>query len=107
MMDGQHGVVVTLPEIYAKVLQTDEKVDKLSTSVGEMVAVNKRLDQHHDRLNDHGSRIGTLETAHAIAASRPRAPWWVTISAVAAILTSVAALFGLIVIIGKVSAALG
>lgn len=64
--EREPGVVVTLPEIYRKVLDTDDKVDRLASAVEEMVeemvAVNKRLDQHHDRLNVHGERIRKAES---------------------------------------------
>lgn len=65
-MSESPGVVVTLPEIYKKVLETDDKVDRLAASVEEMVeemvAVNKRLDQHHERLNAHGERLRKTES---------------------------------------------
>ena len=61
-MSEPPGVVVTLPEIYRKVLETDDKVDRLASSVEEMVAVNKRLDQHHERLNAHGERLRKVES---------------------------------------------
>lgn len=60
--DHPPGVIVTLPQIYEKVLATDDKVDKLASAVEEMVAVNKCLDQHHDRLNAHGERIRKAES---------------------------------------------
>lgn len=64
--EREPGVIVTLPQIYEKVLATDDKVDKLASAVEEMVeemvAVNKRLDQHHDRLNAHGERIRKAES---------------------------------------------
>ena len=60
--EREPGVIVTLPQIYEKVLATDDKVDKLASAVEEMVAVHKRLDQHHDRLNAHGERIRKAES---------------------------------------------
>lgn len=105
--DDVQGVVVTLPEIYRQVQATDDKVDKLATSVGQMVAVNKRLDQHHDRMNDHGTRIATLETANAIAASRTKAPWWVVTGAVTGIVSALGVTFAIIAALGKISTALG
>lgn len=57
-----HGVVVTLDQIYKQVQDTDDKVDKLASAVNDMVAINKRLDQHHDRLNTHGERLRKSES---------------------------------------------
>ena len=105
--DHPPGIIVTLPEIYDKVLQTDDKLDKLAISVEQMVAVNKRLDQHHDRLNDHGSRLATLETSNAIAASRTRAPWWIILGAITGIISALGVTFAIIAALGKISAALG
>lgn len=56
------GVIVTLPEIYKQVLETDEKLDRLANSVEQMVSINKRLDQHHERLNEHGQRMRKAES---------------------------------------------
>ncbi len=103
------GVVVTLAEIYKQVQATDDKVDKLASAVGDMVAINRRLDQHHDRLNDHGTRIGTVETQQAISAAttRPRTPWYVTVGAIVGILGGAATLIALLRVLGEISIALG
>ena len=108
-MSEAPGVVVTLSEIFKKVQDTDAKVDKLATAVGEMVAINRRLDQHHDRLNDHGTRLGTVETVQAIqkATQRPRAPWYVVVGAVVGILGGTATLIGLLAVLGEISRTLG
>ena len=108
-MSESPGVVVTLAEIYKQVRDTDDKVDKLATAVGDMVAINRRLDQHHDRLNDHGSRIGTVETQQAITAAtqRPRAPWYVVVGAIVGILGGAATLVALLRVLGEISIALG
>ena len=97
-MSDAPGVMVTLDEIYKQVRDTDDKVDKLATAVNDMVAINKRLDQHHDRLNDHGSRLGTVETQQAIQfATAPRkAPWYSIVGSIVGVLTGVAALYALI-----------
>lgn len=59
---GQHGVIVTLPEIYAQLQATDDKLDRLATSVEQMVSINQRLDQHHARANVHGERLRKVES---------------------------------------------
>jgi len=107
------GVVVTLDEIYKQVQATDDKVDKLAAAVGDMVAINRRLDQHHDRLNDHGSRLGTVETQQAIAAAtiaataKPKATWYQILGGVGVILTGLVSIVLLITYLGKISSALG
>lgn len=99
------GVMVTLPEIYKQVLETDDKVEQLTKSVGEMVAVNKRLDQHHARLNDHGSRINTLETSQAIqqAVAPRKAPWYSIVAGVVGIVTGLIALVALLNIAAEIT----
>ena len=106
---GKTGVMVTLDEIYRQVLNTDDKVDKLASAVGEMVAINHRLDQHHSLLNNHETRIVSTETYQAIhaATARPRTPWYITVAAIGGIITAIGALFSVVVILGKVSQALG
>lgn len=98
MTDQRTGVIVTLDEIYKQVQATDDKLDKLSIAVGDMVAINSRLDQHHDRLNDHGGRLGTVETQQAIsAATAPRkAPWYSIVGGVVGITTGLIALVALL-----------
>lgn len=102
------GVTVTLREIYEKVNATDDKLDELTVAVSNMVALNKRLDQHHDRLNDHGSRIGVLETSNAVAAAQTRkpAPWYAVAGGIVAIITGIGGLFGLIAVLSQVATAL-
>src|SRR5690625_4623780 len=102
------GVTVTLREIYEKVNATDDKLDELTLAVSNMVALNKRLDQHHDRLNDHGSRIGVLETSNAVAAAQTRrpAPWYAVVGGVAAVIPGLAGIFGLIAVLGQIASAL-
>ena len=101
-------VTVTLKEIYDKVNATDDKVDELRAAVSSMVAINKRLDQHHDRLNDHGSRIGVLETSNAVAAAQTRrpAPWYAVVGGIAAVITGLAGIFGMIAVLGQIASAL-
>lgn len=106
---SEPGVTITLTQIYEQQQQTDKKVDKLAAAVGDMVAINRRLDQHHDRLNDHGTRLGTVETAQAIATAkqRPRAPWYAVTGAVVGIVAGVVSLITLLSILGDISEALG
>lgn len=108
-MSESPGVVVTLAEIYKQVRDTDDKVDKLATAVGDMVAINRRLDQHHDRLNDHGVRLGTVETQQAIVAAtqRPRAPWYVVTGAIVGIVGGIATVIAVLKALGEISIALG
>lgn len=109
-MSGDHpGVIVTLDEIYRQVRDTDDKVDKLAAAVGDMVAINRRLDQHHDRLNDHGTRLGTVETAQAIAAATTRPPthWAVKVGAITGSIAGAAGLFAVLSYLGQIAQALG
>ena len=68
----------------------------------------RRLDQHHDRLNDHGSRLGSVETAQAIitATTRRRTPWYLVVGAVVGIITGTAGLFGVLAYLSQISTAL-
>lgn len=58
---GTNGIVITQREVYEQVQQIDDKLDELIGAVGEMVAINKRLDAQHERQNSHGERIRALE----------------------------------------------
>ena len=108
-MTERQGVIVTLDEIYRQVQATDDKVDKLATAVGDMVAINRRLDQHHDRLNDHGGRLGTVETTQAIlaATTKPKTPWYVVLGAIVGIITGAAGLFAVLSYLSQISKAIG
>lgn len=99
------SIKITLPQIYDEVREQSQKIDGLAAAVGEMVAVNRRLDQHHDRLNDHGTRIGTVETQQAIhAAIAPRkSPWYSIVGGVVGIITGIAALVALLKIAAQLS----
>jgi len=55
-------VAVTLPQIYEKVLETDDKVDRLTMSVEQMVSINQRLDDHRERIDTHDGRIRKVES---------------------------------------------
>lgn len=105
MSNDPPGVVVTLAEIYKQVRDTDDKVDKLATAVGDMVAINRRLDQHHDRLNDHGGRLGTVETKQAIqlATTPRRAPWYSIVGGIVGIGTGLIALVTLMKIASEIT----
>lgn len=58
---GPHGIIITQREVYEKVEEIDERLDKLVIAVEQMAAINKRLDQHHDRQNAHAERLRALE----------------------------------------------
>lgn len=99
-MTDEPSVRVTLSQIYEKVQDTDDKVDKLATAVNQMVAINQRLDEHKGRLNNHSDRIRELE-AHKVSAqtlqkARPHAPWWVIVGAIGTILTGTVAFIAIL-----------
>ena len=106
-------VEIGLGQIYDEVQTQGDKLDKLTAAVEQMVAINQRLDQHHLRLNDHGSRIGLLETANATAqavaaaVARPRTPWYSIVAAVTGIITGVSVLVTLIAVASKLGALIG
>lgn len=106
MSDLQPGVVVTLPEIYKLARATDKKVDELTNAVGEMVAVNKRLDSHHVKLAENDHRLDELEKHKAVLDSHQRAPWWVVLGAIVGVVTGIGALLGLLSVLGQISEAL-
>lgn len=101
------GVNIPLRRIYEQVQETDRKVDKLTIAVGEMVAVNKRLDAHHVLLAQHDERIDVLEQHKAVVDSRTRAPWYAVTGAVVGIVAGVVSLVTLLSILGDISEALG
>ena len=100
------GVNIPLHRIYEQVQETDRKVDKLTIAVGEMVAVNKRLDAHQVLLAQHDERIDVLEQHKAVVDSRQRAPWWVVVSVVCGSLTAAGALAALLGVLYQVGRAL-
>lgn len=111
----QPGIVVTLKEIHDQMLltgrkvdETDRKVDLLTNSIGELVAVNKRLDLHHKTLNEHDQRLDSLEIAKAIIDSnaKPKAPWYSTIGAIVGILAGTVSLIMLLSLLGDISTSL-
>lgn len=108
MSDVTHGVVVTLPEIYAQVQKTDRKVDELTTSISELVAVNRRLDAHSKTLVEHDSRLDKLEIAQAVvtAQTRPKAPWYAVTGAIVGIVAGVVSIITLLSLLGQISQAL-
>ena len=105
-MNDEPAVRVTLPEIFAQVQRTDRKVDELTNAVGELVAVNKRLDSHHAKLAKHDDRLDVLEQHKAVLDSRVRAPWWIILGAVVTVVTGLAGVFGLVAVLGQVAEAL-
>jgi len=105
---GSHGVVITLREVWEQGQETRELVVGLAKDVGELVAVNHRLDSHSKTLVEHDGRLEKIEIAQAVVAAqqRPRTPWYVTVGAVVGIVTGLGALITLIVMLGQIIRAL-
>lgn len=53
-------VKVSLAEIYTQTLATDRKVDQLALTVEQLVAVNRRLDNHAERLRKVEARLSAV-----------------------------------------------
>lgn len=106
--DHQPGVVITLREVWEQGQETREIVGGLAADIGELVAVNRRLDSHSKTLVEHDGRLDKLEIAQAVVAAqqRPRTPWYVTIGAIVGIVTGLGALITLMTMLGQISAAL-
>lgn len=106
---GQHGVVITLREVWQQGQETRETLNGLASSVSELVAVNRRLDSHSKSIAEHDARLDQLETFKAVSLSqqRPRAPWYSIVGAVVGIVSGVVAVVTLITIASKLGAALG
>ena len=106
-------VEIGLSQIYAEVQSQGDKLDTLTAAVEQMVAFNRRLDEHHARLNNHGDRLGNLETTQATAAAvaaavqKPRTPWYSIVGAVCAIVGGVATLVTLLSIASKLGQIVG
>ena len=69
MSDPNHAVVFTHRDVYNQVQGLDDKIDKLTLAVSEVVNLHKRLDSQHERQNSHSERIRVLEAkllAHAV-----------------------------------------
>lgn len=106
--EHQPGVVITLREVWEQGQETKEIVGSLAADIGQLVAVNKRLDAHSKTLVEHDGRLDQLEVAQAIAAAqqRPRTPWYVTVGAIVGIVTGLGALITLIAMLGQISQAI-
>lgn len=66
------AVKVTLNDIYDQVQATGQKVSHLENAVNELVAVNKRLDDHSGELHAHSTRLRAVESkvaAHTVVVS--------------------------------------
>ena len=99
------GVTIPLDRIYEQVQATDRKLDELQAAINELVAVNRRLDAHHQTLLQIDDRLHALEKHRAVVDSRQRAPWWVVVSVVFGSLTAagaLAALLGVLYQVGRV-----
>jgi hypothetical protein len=57
----QPSVRVTLGTIYAQVQDTNTKVTKLEQAVSDLVAVNKRLDDHAEQIDRNSERLRKVE----------------------------------------------
>lgn len=106
--EHQPGVVITLREVWEQGQETKEIVGSLAADIGQLVAVNKRLDAHSATLVEHDGRLDKLEIAQAVVAAqqRPRTPWYVTVGAIVGIVTGLGALITLIAMLGQISQAL-
>lgn len=106
--EHQPGVVITLREVWQQGQETKEIVVALASDIGQLVAVNKRLDAHSKTLVEHDGRLEKVEIAQAVVAAqqRPRTPWYVTLGAVVGIVTGLGALITLMTMLGQISAAL-
>lgn len=100
-------VNIPLKQIYEQVQATDKKVDELTTAVGELVAVNKRLDNHHAKLDVHDRRIDVLEQHKAILDSRVKAPWWIVLGAVVTVVTGLVAIVSLLDVMSTIADVIG
>jgi uncharacterized protein YukE len=64
MPDADHeqpSIKVNLGSIYAQVQDTNIKVTKLEQAVSDLVAVNKRLDDHSNNLEKNSERLRKVE----------------------------------------------
>lgn len=105
---GSHGVVITLREVWEQGQETREIVGDLANSVGELVAVNRRLDSHSQSLAEHDGRLDKLEIAQAVVAAqqRPKTHWTAIVGGIVGILAGVVSIVTLISILGQISQAL-
>ena len=105
---GPHGLVITLREVWEQGQETRELVGGLAKDVGELVAVNKRLDSHSKTLVEHDGRLDKIEIAQAVVAAnvRPRTPWHSVVGAIVGIIAGIGSLITLIVLLGQISRAL-
>lgn len=106
--EHQPGVVITLREVWEQGQETREIVGGLAADIGELVAVNRRLDSHSKTLVEHDGRLDKLEIAQAVVAAqqRPPTPVYVKIGAAVSIVTGAGGLITLIVLLGQISRAL-
>lgn len=106
---AQHGVVITLREVWDQGNETREMMGELTRQIGELVPLNKRLDAHGVSIHEHDQRLEKIEIAQAVAQAqqRPRAPWYVVVGAVVGIVSGVAGLFAVLAYLSQISSALG
>lgn len=106
--DPPHGLVITLREVWEQGQETRETLTVLAKDVGELVAVNKRLDAHSKTLVEHDGRLDKLEIAQAIvtAQTKPKAPWYAVTGAIVGIVAGVVSIITLLSLLGQISQAL-
>ena len=102
------GVVITLRDVWEQGQETRATVNDLVNSIGELVAVNKRLDSHHNTLELHDKRLDVLEIAKEVLAAqqRPRTPWYNIVGAIVGIIAGVSGLIALVVTLSQLTQAL-
>ncbi len=103
-----HSVVITLREVWEQGQETRELVAGLVKDVGELVAVNKRLDSHSKTLVEHDGRLEKIEIAQAVvsAQQRPKTHWTAIVGGIVGILAGVVSIITLISLLGQISRAL-
>lgn len=104
----REGIVITLRDVWEQGQETRATVNDLVTSIGELVAVNKRLDAHHNTLELHDKRLDVLEIAKEVLAAqqRPKTPWYNVVGAVVGIVGGVGALLALVITLSQLTQAL-
>lgn len=76
--EEQPSIKVNLGTIYAQVQDTNIKVTKLEQAVSDLVAVNKRLDEHAENIEKNSERLRKVESQVASQ--------WVIVSIVIAVI---------------------
>lgn len=106
---GAHSIQIGIREVYEQGQETREMVGELAVQIGELVAVNRRLDAHSKSIAEHDQRLDKIEIVQAVlqAQQKPRTAWTGVVSAIAAIIGGTGGGIALIVYASKIGAALG